>query len=158
MTDIHSLNTIDEKLVNLKIISKIKRDDKLLASGDLLEIDDSQWLFKGLSRWYGKASRKQTLDKINNVINDVFAFIDSTLANELSHISDKKSSNILKEDNSEILQKFLIHLNNAVEGLENLKNTYIDDESVISKLDVIIEKIQVKTDKMNKILRIKLPN
>ena len=158
MTDIHSLNTIDEKLVNLKIISKIKRDDILLASGDLLEIDDSQWLFKGLSRWYGKASRKQTLDKINNVINDVFAFIDSTLANELSHISDKKSSNILKEDNSEILQKFLIHLNNAVEGLENLKNTYIDDESVISKLDVIIEKIQVKTDKMNKILRIKLPN
>jgi len=156
--NIHSLNTVDEKLVNLKIIAKIKKDDKLIFSGELLEIDDTQWLFKGLTRWYGKASRKQTIDKINHVINDVFSFIDNTLANEFSHIPDKKHTHILKEDNSEILQKFLIHLNNAVEGLENLKITYIDDESIISKLDVIIDKIQVKTDKMNKILRIKLPN
>ncbi len=157
--NIHNMNTIDEKLVNLKIIAKIKKDDKLVFTGEFLEIDDSQWLWQGLYRWYGKASRKQTIDKINYVINDVFSFIDSTLANEFSHTTiDKKHSNILKEDNSEILQKFLIHLNNCVEGLENLKFTYIDDESIISKLDVIIDKIQVKTDKMNKILRIKLPN
>ena len=154
--NIHSLNTIDEKLVNLKIISKIKKDDKLICSGDLLEIDDTQWLLKGLVRWYGKASRKQTIDKINLVINDVFVFIDTTLKDELTHTRETRNEHVLKEDNSEILQKFFLHLSNAIEGLENLKSTYLGDESIVSKLDVLIDKIKVKTDKMNKILRIKV--
>jgi hypothetical protein len=154
--DIHSLNTIDEKLVNLKIISKIKKDDKLLCTGELLEIDDTQWMLQGLARWYSKASRRQTIDKINLVINDVFAFIDKTLKDELTHTAGTRSDNILKEDNSEILQKFLLYLNNSIEGLENLKITYQGDESIISKLDVLIDKIKMKLDKMNKILRIKI--
>jgi hypothetical protein len=154
--DIHSLNTIDEKLVNLKIISKIKKDDKLLCTGELLEIDDSQWMIQGLARWYSKASRRQTIDKINLVINDVFVFIDKTLKDELTHTAGTRSDNILKEDNSEILQKFLLYLNNSIEGLENLKITYEEDESIICKLDVLIDKIKMKLDKMNKILRIKI--
>jgi len=154
--DIHSLNTVDEKLVNLKIISKIKKDDKLICSGDLLEIDDTQWMLQGLARWYSKASRKQTVDKINLVINDVFLFIDKTLKDELTHTAATRSENILREDNSEILQKFLLYLSNSVEGLENLKATYEGDESIISKLDVLIDKIKMKLDKMNKVLRIKI--
>ena len=154
--NIHSLNTIDEKLVNLKIISKIKKDDKLVCSGDLLEIDDTKWLLQGLVRWYGKASRKQTVEKINLVINDVFIFIDKTLKDELTHTHEKHAESVLREDNSEILQKFFLHLSNCIEGLENLKATYKGDESVVSKLDVLIDKIKVKSDKMNKILRIKV--
>ncbi len=154
--NIHSLNTIDEKLVNLKIISKIKKYDKLTCSGDLLEIDDSGWLVQGLSRWYNKASRRQTLDKINYVICDVFIFIDKTLKDELTHKKEKTPENMLKEDNSEILQKFLIHLSNCIEGLENLKITYKDDESIISKVDVLIGNLNTKIDKMNKVLRIQV--
>ena len=154
--EIHSLNTVDEKLVNLKIISRIKKDDKLICAGDLLEIDDSGKLLQGLARWYNKASRLQTIDKINYVINDVFVFIDKTLKDEVTHSRDKNADNILKENNSEILQKFLIHLSNCIEGLENLKITYLGDESIISKLDVLIDKIKVKIDKMNKILRIQV--
>lgn len=155
-SNIHSLNSIDEKLVNLKIIAKIKKEDKLVCAGDLLEIDDSGWLFQGLARWYGKASRKQTVDKINYVVNDVFTFIDKTLKDEITHTNEPSPDNILKEDNSEILQKFLVHLSNCVEGLENLKITYRGDESIISKLDVLVDKIKNKTEKMNKILRIQV--
>lgn len=152
--DIHSLTTIDEKLVNLKIISKIKKDDKLICTGELLEIDDTNKLSQWLARWYNNASRKQTVDKINLVINDVFNFIDKTLKDELTHTKGARGENILKEDNSEILQKFMLYLSNSIEGLENLRSTYKGDESITSKLDVLIDKVKVKLDKMNKILRI----
>ena len=42
---------IDENILNLKIISKIKENDKLLAHKNLLEID-SPHLFQSVNRWY----------------------------------------------------------------------------------------------------------
>jgi len=151
--NIHTLNTIDEMLVNLKVISKIKKGDKLMIEDDLLKIDDGG-LFQGLARWYNSASRNETIDKINFVMEGVFTFIDKTLKDEVTHNHDRNADSILKEDNSEILQKFLLHLSNDVEGLENLKITYLGDESANSKLNVIIDKIKVKIEKINQILRI----
>ena len=43
---------------------------------------------------------------------------------------------------------------NAVKGLENLKITYKDDILTVSKLDLIIEKINTRIEKINKLLLI----
>lgn len=152
--------TVDEMLVNLKIISRISKTNKLNTQDDLLKIDDNNWLFQGLNRWYNHNSRQETMNKINHILRDVFAFIDKTLANELSFNATVNVGEngvcLLHEDNSELLQRFLINLCNAIKGLDNLKMTYQHDEAIVSQIDVMIENIKIKTDKMNKVLRIKI--
>ncbi len=49
-----------------------------------------------------------------------------------------------------------MELSNASKGLENLKITYKDDVSIISKLDLIIDKINMRVEKINKILFIRV--
>ena len=48
----------------------------------------------------------------------------------------------------------VLSLNETIKGLQNLKITYIGDVSIISKLDLIINKIQNRISKINKMLKI----
>ena len=52
------------------------------------------------------------------------------------------------------LQKIVIGLNESINGLQNLKITYIGDVSITSKLDLIITKIQNRINKINAMLKI----
>ena len=45
-------------------------------------------------------------------------------------------------------------MNNAASGLGNLKSTYKDDITTVSSLEIIIEKINVRVNKINSILSI----
>ena len=53
-----------------------------------------------------------------------------------------------------LLQRFSIELGNTVAGLGNLKATYKDDSLTKSKIDLIIDKIKIRIEKINKLLRI----
>lgn len=154
--------SVDEMIVNLKIISRISKSDKLNTTDDVLKIDDNNWLIQGLQRWYNKNSRNETVARISTIMRHVFDFIDKILVNEINYTNTPNASNdaikLLHEDNSELIQRFLINLNNSIKGLDNLKITYQDDESIVSQIDVMIENIKIKNDKMNKVLRINIQN
>ena len=49
-------------------------------------------------------------------------------------------------------------ISNAVRGLNNLKQTYVDDISTVSSLDIIIEKMNVRVKKISNILQINKSN
>ena len=55
---------IDNCLLNLKIISKLEENDKLITNQDILKIDKPV-LFQGVKRWYSKEGRETTMDKLN---------------------------------------------------------------------------------------------
>ena len=50
--------------------------------------------------------------------------------------------------------QFTQEMNNAASGLGNLKSTYKDDITTVSSLEIIIEKINVRVNKINSILSI----
>jgi len=150
---INTLN-IDQVFINLKIFSKIKKHDKLCFSGNSLEIDNRYAAF--FRRWFSSDDRSKSIDYINAIIKRVFAIVDETYSNEKAKESKtiNNQSSPFKEENSNLLQRFSIELTNTMTGLDNLKKTYDDDSLIKSNLDLIMDKIKIRIDKINKLLKI----
>ena len=150
---INTLN-IDQVFINLKIFSKIKKHDKLCFSGNSLEIDNRYAAF--FRRWFSSDDRSKSIDYINAIIKRVFAIVDETYSNEKTKESKtiNNQSSPFKEENSNLLQRFSIELTNTMTGLDFLKKTDDDDSLIKSNLDLIMDKIKIRIDKINKLLKI----
>jgi len=142
---------IDENILNLKIISKIKENDKLLANKSLLEID-SPHLFQSVNRWYNKENRNITIEKLNNILEGTFKITKILLEKE----KDNKEEKSLEDNNSQIFQNLILEMKNSLVGIENLKKTYSEDILVSSQLDLLISKLSSRIEKMSKLFTIRL--
>lgn len=135
--------TIDQVLTNLKIISQIKKGEKIISSNNILEIDTRYFQFA--RRWWEVNSRISTLELFNKIVERSFNLIDETYNNK------SKENYYFSEENSRTLQKFSIELTNVCNGLNNLKETYSDDVTTTSQLDVMLDKIGQRIEKIQKI-------
>jgi len=145
----------DEKNVftNLKIISNIKEYDKLIINNKQIDIDNPSYL-QFMRRWWNGRNRLNTLLYLKDyVYKDAFLLIDNTLQNE---IKKKTNQHFFEHSNHNILQKFLIELKNSIRGLQNLKITYNSDVSFKSQLDIIIEEIEFRIEKIKESLKISI--
>ena len=148
-----SFNTeIDTYLLNLKIISKLEENDKLITTDKLLKIDKPT-IFQGVHRWMSNESRSNTLEVLNQIYENSFDITDILLTKEKESNENKKE---LEDSNSQIFQKFIIEFTNSLTGIDNLKKTYKDDILVLSQLDMISNKLNSRLEKMNDIFKIKL--
>ena len=143
-----SFNTeIDTYLLNLKIISKLEENDKLITTDKLLKIDKPT-IFQGVHRWMSNESRSNTLEVLNQIYENSFDITDILLTKEKESNENKKE---LEDSNSQIFQKFIIEFTNSLTGIDNLKKTYKDDILVLSQLDMISNKLNSRLEKMNDI-------
>ena len=148
-----NIDKLDNLLLNLKIISNIKEFDKLSIENNDISID-VPYLLQGFMRKWNGDSRINTIDTINFIIDSIFNISDNLLETELN-IDDNLHCKINFNDNNSILfQKIVLGLSESITGLQNLKITYIGDVSIVSKLDLIITKIQNRINKINTMLKI----
>ena len=102
---------------------------------------------------------------LDNFVTNLFRLIDTIYDNELSGSNNINkditnsyyitgSSNTFKSENSTILLTFVNEIKNAIIGLNNLKQTYKSDISIVSSLEMIIEKLNVRAKKVTNILTI----
>jgi hypothetical protein len=164
---------LDHLILSLKIISNLKEYDKLAVVEDKLCID-TPYLLQGIWRkWYGQG-RSETLDTIKSIIADIFEFTDSLLKmnRESKYCSQpisihQDSSNMLsdskpredvgfRESNSCVFSTIMIHLDESIKGIQNLKITYLGDTSVCSELDLLISKVHNRIEQIKKILVIRV--
>lgn len=136
---------IDILHTNLVLLSKILPGDKLVVSESLLNIDRTY--FQGLRRWYNAEDRMKTIKFISMIIDQTFITIDNI-------VTDSKYITLSSETRDTILQRFTLELKNSINGLINLKTTYIYDNSITSNIDVIIENISNKVTTLNNLLRV----
>lgn len=106
----------DEIIINLKILSKVDKNRKLITKQNFLNLESDTFWFEGLKRWYNGDSREETLKKLDNLITKA----------------------IEKSKNFSEIKKYLFE---CIIGLENLKETYSKCTQTNARLDVIIEKI-----------------
>jgi hypothetical protein len=152
---------MDNILLNLKIIGSIREKDRLSKDeNDVLEIENNDTL-QGVRRWWLGRSRRETLNAIRKVIQGSFRITDSTLEQEQSRrktvptfYRNKKGSQYFHEDNSNLLQRFLIEMTNSLRGLDNLKQTYSDDVAIHSEINILKEQLELRIKKINSILKI----
>jgi len=160
----NKINVIENVLTNLKIISSLKPSDKITKQDGLLVIDQADTLVS-FRRWWYAESRSSGISSIEELINASFTIIDNIYNNELDNSdssSDKdnyyhkrlEKEEYFKTENSTQLLIFSTELTNSIKGLQNLKITYKDDISICSKIDVIIEKTNIRIAKIGKLLKI----
>ena len=135
MTD-KNMSDTDKTVLNLKMISNIKANDKIYLEDSLVHID-SPTLFQGVFRWFHDYNRKATMNDLNEIADNVIKITDSIL-------NIKEPS---KEDNA-LCQKLLIEITGAISGLSNLKITYSDDNFITAQLDMIKDKMRDRKDKI----------
>lgn len=144
---------IDSTLLNLKILGCIKKTDKLVINKEVLEIENNDYLTPFRRWWFGR-DRNETIEFIKNVINQAFNLTDKTLESVPNQNSSTNKSLYFNEDSTSLLQRFVYEMSNARKGLESLKATYTDDTRLVSELDILIEQIGMRIDKINRILKI----
>ena len=145
--------SIEENILNLKIISKIKEHDKLSSQEKIIKIDPPS-ILQGVYRWANSEGRAITLEKLTEIIDESMKITESLLARE-KELKENEYLD-LQENNSQIFQNFIIELTASLLGLENLKKTYSDDINVTSEIDLLLKKITTRIEKMTKLCSIKI--
>ena len=153
----------NENLLNLKILSEVNKNEKINVMDENIEIDSG--FLQGARRWYYSQDRTTTLNCIENIIDETFLITDNILSQEVNkgklltgnEFYDKQCHNELFEnDNSSKLQNFLIDMSKVGKGLDNLKQTYISDILIVSRIDIIKDRLDLRIKKIKEILKINI--
>ena len=144
---------IENNILNLKIISKIKEHDKLCTHDKIIKIDPPS-ILQGVNRWINSEGRGVTLDKLKKIIDNSLNITEKLLEDE--KIKNNNPIKDLEENNSQVFQKFIIEMTNCLLGLENLKKTYKDDITITSQIDILLKKITIRIEKMTKLFSINI--
>lgn len=126
-----NFDIFDDIILNLKIIGKIPCEGKITTYSGKIRLDNPgslSWLY----RWWRGDSRHKTISHIKNIINNALSL-------SKSHRNSKKGSKHLK--------RLEVSFSESLLGLQNLIQTYQDDTTMVSSLDIMIDK--VKTELVN---------
>jgi hypothetical protein len=113
--------SIDDIVLNLKMISKIKQNDKLVVINKILNVDCR--LALPLRRWYTADNREDTMNFISVVIHRALEMMEDT--EDVVYTKDTIKDELL----------------NTLPGLDNLSATYKLDNLVVVRIDLIKDKI-----------------
>jgi len=123
------MNTNDDIIPKLKFISRLNKGDKINVKN--LYIQPNNFINRISRSFIHIDDRINTLMFVNNTIKKGFDLF-------LQHIgSSNPFDNIL-------CQNILYDLKNSINGLANLKETYVDDIMFVCKIDSLIEEIDAR--------------
>ena len=141
----------EEILLNLSILSQIRENEKICCDKENIAIDTTTSIFQPFQRFFRGDSRDRTILIITKIIDDSLKLTDHILTNETKN---KENMTYFEEDNSSLLHRFLLNMQNAMRGLENLRITYNNDIPMQSKITLLVERLQMRVEKINRLLKI----
>jgi len=156
--DYTSEQIIDNILLNLEILSRIKEHDKLSNQDKILEIDTR--MGQSLRRWFSGDSRCNTLTRIEEIANLTIQITNQLLEAEYddSNKTFNEKETLLRSfetNKSQNFIKFSKNMADAIQGLNNLKKTYEYDEAIKSRIDMVIDKLTCRLGKITEKLAIR---
>lgn len=155
----YSQKCIDNLFINLKVLSKLRPGQKLYTKEELLVLDDGNIYRQMFMRWWYGEDRIKTLNKIQDIIRSAIGCGQNIIHSELiihiqnSDILDEKNKNNVKFwnlernkfiqiDNHTLIKMLLSEMKAALEGMKNLRQSYDDDKTLSSKLELECELMQ----------------
>uniref|UniRef100_A0A6C0LGM4 Uncharacterized protein n=1 Tax=viral metagenome TaxID=1070528 RepID=A0A6C0LGM4_9ZZZZ len=144
--------SLDTLILNLKIISKLKPGYKLSLKendGQLSDIYIDTSYFQYIYRIFSDNSRDHTTNFLEILDKDITKKIE-----ELVKEDNYNDTNMFLNSKENILLNLSHNLNLSLVGLNNLINTYANDEYTISKFEMIINNFELKIRKISNILKV----
>lgn len=152
---------MDQILVNLRVISKIKPQDKIDVWDARIYVVTPTYL-RSLKRLLCRQNRQTSIDFIRKIINDSIEFSNALMnAKRQEHNSTTQSKSFVTEYNDNIswsnecnLRDLFEELTKCKNGLENLKVTYDDDATSVSQIEVISNNINNQVKAIQKFMAV----
>ena len=113
---------MEDIILNLKLMSKIKQNDKMIVINKVLNVDYR--FLQPFLRWYTCDSRNDTILFITCVVNKALDYMNHD-ANDPVY-------------GKEIVKRELLAI---LPGLDNLSATYKKDNFMVSKIDLLKDKV-----------------
>ena len=143
---------IDSLILHLKIISKLKPGYKLSVKKNdknFSEIYIDTSILQYLYRIYSYNSRNNTIIFLELLDKEITKKIEELVIKE---ISDDFYMFLNSKEN--ILLNLSHNLNLSLVGLNNLINTYSDDEYTVSNIEILMNNFELKIRKISNILKV----
>lgn len=129
----------DKLLINLKIISKIQKNGRIARSYDGIISLENDVFYQSIKRFMTSDSRRQAVFEINSVISESIDILHHILNSKYMNKNFFQSDEYIK--NCENINLILNELENARQGIDNLKFTYQNDPNTVSQIDILTLKI-----------------
>lgn len=126
-----------EILTELRFIADIKPSDKLCYNNNTINIDNSY--FPSISRWWNKYNRNETVDALDTIYSNTFNIIEKLIKD-----NKENKQTVPEYRNLDFIQELIKCLDNSMNGLISLKMTYTEDKYILSRLDTLIKKINIR--------------
>jgi hypothetical protein len=110
---------LEEIIVNLRVLNKLDKHQKLITRGAYLNIESPSLIPESIRRWNRQENRFETIKKINAVVNAAISNVNTDKFDMKQYIIDAKV------------------------GIENLKDTYATCTQTCARLDLILDKINL---------------
>jgi len=143
---------LDILILNLKIISKLKPGFKLSIKDNDCDINDvyiDTSYFQYFYRIFSDNSRDLTTRFLETLDKEINKKIEEIVKKE-----NYNDSNMFLNSKENLLLNLSHNLNLSLVGLNNLINTYANDEYTISKIEMIINNFELKIRKISNILKV----
>ena len=144
--------SLDSLILNLKIISKLKPGYKLSIKENNGQVNDvyiDTSYLQYLYRMFSDNSRDHTTKFLEMLDKEITKKIEELVKEE-----NYTDSNMFLNSKENILLNLSHNLNLSLVGLNNLINTYANDEYTISKIEMIINNFELKIRKISNILKV----
>lgn len=129
----------DKLLINLKIISKIQKNGRIARSYEGIISLENDGMYQFIKRFLSNDSRKQAIFEINSIITESLDTFKYILNSKI--MTESCSDTEEYRRNCQDLELLCRELKSARDGVENLKFTYKADHNIISRIDIILLKI-----------------
>lgn len=124
---------LNDNLIKLRIIASLGPQERLRIHRDgSVSLDKSHNILNSLVRWWCGDSRQRTIQ-----------YVRSTLSDAVRHVCQMS-----EQGRSEDIALLCQELRASLDGVENLKKTYIDDVQIVSLLDVIQKQVEYHLKKV----------
>lgn len=113
------MGDIENLLINLKVLSKLQCHARLDTTQPLFRIHTpAAWVPAWFKRWYAAQNRVTDISRIRNVYTKA-----------LEHAAEN--------------ERVRTYLRLSLDGLVNLKTTYVNDVTTVALIDVIVDNVNV---------------
>ena len=135
------MTPLDELVLNLTTIGKLREGDKLSVYYGRFYISQNGWL-RGVKRYVMGQNRNDTLQYVQTTVSYSLSYAKSITNNIKKPVNENECIyELLDIDKREELVKLYNAFIVTMKGLNELSNSYNDDRTCLSQIDVISNNI-----------------
>ena len=147
---VYSDDEVDTVIINLKILSQIKENEKLSTSSCPIEIQNQKNHYLPFLRWFYGESREKTIAKLKQISYNAITILQYTIEQTENYdeaftenkTSPSKTDQHVYKKHKNITKQLNEGITGAIGGLQKLQTTYGSDQTSVAQLAVLIERLQ----------------